>query len=88
MKWQKTTLRKGTKSPRICRDMFITDSRGNFTFAEVKNGKIVDRKPLDEREAKKVIKDNNLVKQGSIFNNCFTYRDYESTKLINELLRT
>ena len=68
--------------------MFITDSRGNFTFAEVKNGKIVDRKPLDEREAKKVIKDNNLVKQGSIFNNCFTYRDYESTKLINELLRT
>lgn len=86
MEWVKTTLRKGTKSPRICRDMFITDSRGKFAFSQLKNGRVVDQKQLTEQEAKAIIKENNLVKRGSCFNNCFTYRDYESSNLIERLL--
>ena len=38
--WQETTLRKGTKNPKICKDMFIADSNGSFTFCEVKNGNL------------------------------------------------
>lgn len=88
MKWVETTLRKGTKTPKICRDMFITDSRGVFTLCEVKNGRMVTRRLLTDREATKLINTNRLLGNGSCFANCYTYRTYKSNKLVAELLTT
>ena len=86
IKWKKTTLRKGTKSPKICRDMFITDSRGDLKLCEVSNGVMVTKKTLTFSEAKDIIGEHSLISTGSIFPNCFTYRDQVSTKLVLELL--
>jgi hypothetical protein len=86
MKWEKTTLRKGTKTPKICRDMFITDSRGYFNLCQVKNGKMVIKKPLNSHDATNLINEHKLVKTGSCFNNCFTYRDFQSAKLVRDML--
>ena len=88
MKWVETTLRKGTKTPKICRDMFITDSRGAFNLCEVKNGRMATRKLLTEREATELINANRLLGYGSCFPNCYTYRTYKSNKLVAELLAT
>ncbi len=85
MQWVKTTLRKGTKTPRICRDMFITDSRGNFKLCQVKNGKMVIKKQISNEDAANLIRENKLVKTGSCFNNCFTYRDFHSAKLVLDM---
>lgn len=85
MQWVKTTLRKGTKTPKICADMFITDSRGAFNLCQVKNAKMVMRKPLVKEDAESLIKKHGLVKVGSCFNNCFTYRDTDSAKLVREI---
>ena len=87
MEWKKTTLRRGTKSPRICRDMFITDSCGKFLLCEVKNGKSHERLVISEATAKDIIKKYMLVKSGSCFAQCFTYRDFASTKLVRDLLK-
>jgi hypothetical protein len=87
MKWAITTLRKGTKSPKICRDMFITDSKGNFLLCEVKNGRLASRKSLSLNKAAEIIHKNKLVKTGSCFSDCFTYRDWQSTKLVRDILR-
>lgn len=84
--WKKTTLRKGTLNPRICRDMFITNSNGVFTFAEVKNGSISTKERLTECEARKLISDHSLVSMKTAFKGCYTYRDYESTALVMSLL--
>jgi hypothetical protein len=86
MNWIETTLRKGTKSPRICRDMFIADSKGSFKFCQLKNGRMVEKKELSGAEASEMIIKNKLVKRGCILANCFTYRDYQSTKLVDKLL--
>ena len=86
MKWIETTLRKGTKSPRICRDMFVTDSNGDFRFCQVKNGIMVIKETLSPPEAKSLIVKHSLTKRGCIFANCFTYRTYQSNKLIDKLL--
>lgn len=87
MNWEKTTLRKGTKKPRVCSDMFITDSRGTFQFFQMKNAQIVLRKRLSTIEAEALIKEHDLVPTGSCFAKCFTYRDKESTKLVSNLLK-
>lgn len=88
MNWVKTKLRKGTKTPKICRDMFITDSRGVFSLCEVKNGKMASRETISESKAIEIIEKNKLVKTGSCFTNCFTYRDWISTKLVRDILYT
>lgn len=86
MQWTETTLRKGTKSPRICRDMFITDTRGNYVFCEVKNGVIVTKKPITDSEAKSMIAEFQLVPtEDRVFKNCHTYRCKNSTELVNKL---
>jgi hypothetical protein len=87
MPWQETTLRKGTKTPKICRDMFITDSRGVFKFCEVKNGTLAMCREITKDDAVAFITNQNLVPSASIFNKCYTYRTIESTKLIQSLLR-
>lgn len=84
--WQETTLRKGTKNPKICKDMFIADSNGSFTFCEVKNGQLVNKKPLEKDVALNLISSKNLVAvPDSIFRNCKTYRTATSNKLIANL---
>lgn len=86
-KWVKTTIRKGTKTPRICRDMFITNSRGTYGFCEVKNGSVANRMSLTETDAKSMIDQFSLVPtENNIFANCITYRCKDSTKLVNDLL--
>lgn len=86
MDWIETTLRKGTKTPKICRDMFITDSRGEFVLGIVKNGRMKTRKSLSEDRAKEIIKEKSLIPMSSIFSNCYTYRTQKSTNLVYKLL--
>ena len=69
MEWIKTTLRKGTKSPRICRDMFITDSRGKFEIVIVKNGSISTRNTIEKESAIEMISRFSLVGRRCIFAN-------------------
>ncbi len=89
MKWIETTLRKGTKIPKICRDMFITDSRGTFRLVKVKNGKISERKEITIGEASKLQRKHKLISTAcEIFNGCYSYRTIESTMLVNTLILT
>ena len=85
-KWKETTLRKGTKTPKICRDMFITDSRGEYNLCEVKNGRMVSRELIGINTAMTLVKTHRLVKLASCFSNCFTYRTPKSAKLVSELV--
>lgn len=87
MKWIETTLRKGTKTPKICRDMFIADSFGSFTLVVVKNGRISIRKAITTHEAIVYQRENDLRSVKSIFTNCRTFRTPESNKLIASILR-
>lgn len=84
--WQETSLRKGTKNPKICKDMFIADSNGSFTFCEVKKGQLVNKIPLEKDVALNLISSKNLVAvPDSIFPNCKTYRTVTSNKLMANL---
>ena len=87
MDWTETTLRRGTKTPKICRDMFITDSRGKFALGVVKNGRMYRSEALSVSRAKELIKEKSLVPISSIFNNCYTYRTQKSTDLVYEVLK-
>lgn len=87
MKWVETTLRKGTASPRICRDMFIVDTHGRYVFCEVKNGSIVTKRAITESEAKSMIDEFQLVPtKSNAFNHSCTYRCKNSAALVNSLL--
>ncbi len=88
MKWVKTSLRKGTKTPKICRDMFITDTRGKYKICQLKNGRLVKKEAITVETAKRIINENNLVTRPCIFNGCFTYRDPQSAELVDKLLAT
>ena len=75
MKWQKVVFRKGTKTPKICRDMFISESRGKLELVVVSNGRLKLRKVLTRSEAIEIVAENDLESMESrIFNNCRTYR--------------
>lgn len=37
--WVETTLSKGTKTPKVCRDMFVSEYNGEFNLVIVKNGR-------------------------------------------------
>lgn len=88
MEWMETTLRRGTKTPKICRDMFITDSRGYFALGIVKNGRMKSKEPLNTDKAKELIKEKSLVPISSIFSDCYTYRTQKSTDLVYQILST
>lgn len=86
-KWQETTLRKRTKVPKICRDMYIADSRGEFRFFEVKNGRIVTSKTIEKVDAFNYILNENLIGVPDVlFSNCNTYRSERSNKLIANII--
>lgn len=86
MKWIETTLRKG-KHPKICRDMFITDSFGTFKLVKVKNGKVYYKVVISSLSATEYINEHVLIKVADgIFKNCASYRTHKSTKLVNTLI--
>ena len=86
MKWIETTLRKG-KQPKVCRDMFITNSFGTLQLCKVKNGKIFYKMVIDDFDFKRHVKEHNLIfTRNVIFNNCGTWRTCKSTKLVNKLM--
>ena len=86
MKWQETTLRKGTKAPKICRDMYITDSRGTWRLVSMSNGRVAESEIIEEAEATDYIVNNQLMPVSSMFKGCFTYRTQASNELIDRLL--
>ena len=88
MKWIEATLRKGTKTPRLCRDMFINDHRGKFVLCKMMNGKIVLKQDLTPLEAKELLLEHKLEKIQVMFAGCYTYRTQKSNELINKLLNT
>ena len=86
-KWQETTLRKGVKSPKISRDMFIAESRGEFTFCEVKNGKLFKKERIEKVDALECISIEKLIAvPDMVFNDCNTYRTETSNRLIEIVL--
>lgn len=85
--WRETTLRRGTKTPSVCRDAFITDSRGKWAICFVGNGKMVARNELSKCEAFDIIRECKLTAvKCQAFNHCYTYRTERSNKLVAELL--
>ncbi len=87
MKWIETTLRKGTNSPKICRDMFITDSRGLLNLSVVKNGRQVSREQIDKIDVAMLVINNQLEQRNSsVFNNCSTYRTKNSWSVVDQAL--
>ena len=86
MKWLETTLRKNTKTPKICRDMFIAYSKDVFHLCEVKNGKMTTRLNITKDRAVELVEIHGLIATESrIFKSCYTYRTSKSTILINEI---
>ena len=89
LEWQETTLRKGTKTPKICRDMFITDSRGKWAISTVSNGVMKSRENLSHAEAASLISKHRLTgARCRAFNKCYTYRTNKSHQLIEQILLT
>lgn len=86
MKWVNTTLRKGTKTPKICRDMFLTDSKGKFGLLVAKNGRLVSREQLTIGVFLKIVKDNRLIGRGTCFMGCFTYRTEDGWRVVDDAL--
>ena len=79
-----TTLRKGTKSPRVCRDMFITDSHGEYALCSVKNGTLVTNEKITVSQAQFMCDKFSLVYVASdIFKNYGTYRTEKSNGLVS-----
>lgn len=85
-KWIETTLRKGTKSPKICRDMFVIDNLSRLELVIVKNGKVFCRQVLTVSEALKYKRVNKLEGVRLIFTGRKTYRTKKSNSLIAQLL--
>ena len=88
MKWIETTLRKGTKTPKICRDMFITDSHGEFSLCIVKNGRMFSREKITLGQASRLQQRHKLKSAGSCFNGCYTLRTQESNALIASIINS
>lgn len=87
MNWQETTLRKGTKKPKICRDMYITDSRRQtWRLCTVKNGKLETALIIDEDTAATYINKFCLKAVKAFFNGCYTYRTKASNEIIEKAL--
>ena len=86
IKWVETSLRRGTKNTKICRDMFINDTRGQFLLCEIRNGKETRREVINQDEAMQLIETHKLIAVASIFVGCFTYRTQKSNNLLERIL--
>ena len=82
-----TKLRKGTKKPRICSDIFISKYNNEYRLVVVKNANICVKENIGEQEAKELIETNDLeYVKCDTFSNSGSYRTKKSNALIRELL--
>jgi hypothetical protein len=86
IKWVETSLRRGTKNTKICRDMFISETHGKFLLCEVRNGKETRREVINQDEAMQLIETHKLIAVASIFVGCFAYRTQKSNNLLERIL--
>jgi hypothetical protein len=85
-KWVETTLRKGTNTPKICRDMFLSQSGSYFMLVIVKNGRLFSKTNITIGEASRFQRLHHLKSVSSIFRGAFSYRTQKSNDLISSLL--
>jgi hypothetical protein len=85
-KWVETTLRKGTKNPKICRDMFLSEYRGDFKLIIVKNGNISNKINITTSEACRFQRLHQLKMVKSVFPGAYSYRTAASNELIDKIL--
>lgn len=85
VKWAETTLRKGTKTPKICRDMFISECMGTYHLVVVRNGAVAIKHPVTVMDASRIQRINGLKGVDGLFGSC-TYRTEKSNKLIKTIL--
>lgn len=85
-KWIETTLRKGTKSPKICRDMFVSEYRGEFKLVVVKNGRMFSKTTITPSEASRFQRLHDLKCTNGVFSGGCSYRTKASTELIKNCL--
>ena len=84
-KWVETTLRSGKL--KICRDMFIVDSKGSYELGVVKNGGMKLRRPLTSTQKNDMVEYYDLEEVDSdLFRNCSTYRSPQSNNLVQWLM--
>lgn len=87
MKWKETTLRKGTKTPKICRDMFLSFGCGEYTLCEVKNGRMASRIKISQDEAIRLHNENQLIERlSSYFFRTSTRRTSKSWSVVDVAL--
>jgi hypothetical protein len=86
IKWVETSLRRGTKNTKICRDMFISETHGKFLLCEIRNGKETRREVINQGDAMQLIEAHKLIAVASIFVGCFTYRTQKSNNLLERIL--
>ena len=85
--WQETTLRKGTKTPRICRDMFIAEYMGDCKLVIVKNGRIFSKEIITMIDAMRYQRRYKLKGvNDEMFRYAWTYRTVASNNLIADIL--
>ena len=86
-KWQETTLRKGTQTPKICRDMFVSRFHDEFKFCVVRNGKIYSKYVIRLGHALDLIDFYKLVgRDCSVFADAQTFRTKSSWHLIDQII--
>lgn len=67
LKWIETNLRKGTKRPKICRDMYITLYHKEYCLGVTKNSRLFSKEKLTKDRAMEIIKQNDLIPLRSPF---------------------
>ena len=86
LQWAETTLRKGTKNPKICRDMFLTEYNGEFKLVVVKNGRLFLKTKITTAHASRLQTQHKLQGVKGIFNGSYAYRTKDSNKLVSDAL--
>ena len=87
MKWIETKLRKGTKTPKICRDMFITSSCDTHRLCEVKNGRLSRQIEISSDDVTRLHNEFQLIaRESSVFSNSTSRRTGKSWAVVDAAL--
>jgi hypothetical protein len=86
IKWIESTMRNGTKTPKICRDMFLSEYKGEFKLVVVKNGRVFSKEPISVGDASRLQRLHNLKGVEGIFIGAYAYRTQDSNALIRRML--
>lgn len=87
LEWKTSTTLEEDGLRKINEDMFLAKSGNKVTLGISVNGNLVTRKDVTLSEAQKLIEKFDLVDTPSAFPDSSTYRDKESAKLVQKLLR-